>query len=136
MSELERFLAKVEKGDCWVWTGSRVPRGYGRLRLSSPRRMVYAHRWAYEWFIGPIPEGMEIDHLCRNPSCVNPDHLEAVTHRENVHRGEAGRNNRDKTHCPKGHRYDEENTAPRVGGGRRCRACLREGDRRRYAASA
>jgi hypothetical protein len=61
---------------CWVWTGYTDPNGYGRLHLSRPRRTVQAHRYVYEQLVGPIPEGLEMDHLCRNPSCVNPQHRE------------------------------------------------------------
>ena len=126
----DRFWSKVEFGDwldCWLWTASRVD-GYGRFRLggrgSSPAR---AHVVAYELLIGPVPDGLELDHLCRVPACVNPSHLEAVTHAENCRRGRAGAHNADKTHCPRGHPYDEENTywfGP-DGKWRDCRACVR-----------
>lgn len=84
-----RFWLRVHKtDDCWLWT-STLRRGYGRFWIA-PGRFVPAHRFAYELLVGPIPEGLELDHLCRNPACVNPAHLDPVTHRENVRRGKRG----------------------------------------------
>lgn len=88
-AELERFEAKLERvteSGCWIWLGYLNPKGYGRFRVSSKRFMQYAHRVSYEHFRAPIPPDMVMDHLCRVPSCVNPDHLEAVTPRENTMR--------------------------------------------------
>ena len=88
-----RFWAKVDVGHplgCWTWIAGRTSRGYGSFGQGGPKRRVYAHRYAYELLVGPIPDGLVIDHLCRNPSCVNPDHLEPVTHQENCRRGVAG----------------------------------------------
>jgi hypothetical protein len=119
----QRFWAKVDKsGDCWQWTAAKCSRGYGAFGVDrKPRR---AHRVAYELVVGPIPDGLELDHLCRNPSCVNPEHLEPVTHRENMRRGTGvfGVNAR-KTHCNSGHLYDEANTIWEPNGSRRCRMC-------------
>ena len=82
----ERFWAKVKKTDgCWLWTGWKNDRGYGNFEVDSTRT-VKAHRFAYEVLVGPIPDGLTLDHLCRNPSCVNPEHLEPVTLRENIMR--------------------------------------------------
>lgn len=88
----------------------------------------------YEHVKGPVPDGLELDHLCRVHNCVNPAHLEAVTHAENVRRGEAGLHNPEKTHCPNGHAYTEENTLvindPR-GAYRRCKKCHADYERKR-----
>lgn len=118
-----RFWSKVDAADCWEWTGGKDPEGYGRFRL--PSGWVRAHRWAWEHFVGPIPERLVLDHLCRNRGCVNPEHLEPVTVKVNVLRGTSFvSQNVAKTHCPKGHPYDEHNTIHR-NGRRVCRACER-----------
>lgn len=84
----ERFEARIDRsGDCWLWTGHTRPNGYGCFRVG--RKQTSVHRFAYEEFVGPIPEGMHVDHLCRVRSCANPLHLELVSPRENVLRGEA-----------------------------------------------
>lgn len=129
-SPLVRFLAKVERTDsgCWVWRGAIARPGYGRFFLGTT--VQWAHRCAYILLIGPIPKGTEIDHLCRNLLCVNPEHLEAVSHRENVRRGNAGKNWSAKTHCPQGHTYTDENTY-RWNNMRFCRTCQR-GYKERY----
>ena len=92
----------------WEWTANKDRAGYGLFWHDGERR---AHRWAYEYFVGPIPQDLVIDHLCRNTSCVNPNHLEPVTNKENVLRGEGfAARNAKLTHCPQGHPYDEKNT--------------------------
>jgi len=126
MTEAERFWAKVQKSEgCWLWT-ARKNNGYGSFSLTDSNATVFAHRWAYQSIVGPVPEGTELDHLCRTRACVRPDHLEPVAHRENVLRGEglAAKQAR-KTHCPKGHEYTSENTR-RYAGRRYCRQCGRE----------
>lgn len=130
---LERFLEKVRKTDnCWIWTGGHKAAGYGQFMVN--RKKVIAHRWAYEAFVGAIPEGLEIDHLCRNPPCVRPDHLEAVTREENCRRQWL-----DKTHCVNGHEYTNANTyvwRDRDGYlNRRCKTCNREKAREYYRRS-
>lgn len=127
-----RLFARVDKTEtCWLWTGPVNSYGYGRLAING--HQVMAHRLSYEFFVGPIPEGLTLDHLCRVRRCVRPEHLEPVTNAENVLRGESFvAVNKTKTHCPKGHVYDEANT--RVYRGRRhCRACDRERLARRRA---
>lgn len=115
----------------WLWTASLI-RGYGQFRVN--HRPAYAHRYAYEHLVGPVPEGLELDHLCRVRRCVNPDHLQPVTHRQNVLRGDSPTaDNAVKTHCPTGHPYDEANTYRRDDGHRKCRACNRRMSAAAYA---
>ena len=95
----------------------------GYIRYTRNGKTDYGHRWAYIDAHGSIPEGLQIDHLCRNRACINVDHLEAVTQFVNKSRGEAGKHNKDKTHCPHGHEYTEENTWRNHRGWRWCRAC-------------
>ena len=149
---LERLLASVtidQETGCWNRAGHRVSGWYTQIAIGGTRpARVYAHRASYEHFVGPIPEGLQLDHLCRNPICINPSHLEAVTPRENTMRGfSVSANNARKTHCIHGHSLADawiiKNTQQR-----RCRTCNTERhakwvaanrehkrayDRRRYA---
>jgi hypothetical protein len=122
----ERFWEKVVKTDtCWLWTGHIDGGGYGRFRPRASRS-PFAHRWAYEEVVGPVPEGLELDHVCRVRHCVNPDHLEPVTHRENILRSDNFMAHRARqTHCKWGHEFTPENTIARPGGLRGCRECKR-----------
>jgi hypothetical protein len=106
----DRFWSKVNKTDtCWLWTASVNHDGYGKF--SYKKRTFWVHRLSYLAIIGEIPEGMPLDHLCRVRNCVNPDHLEPVTNKENILRGEGpSAQNAKKTHCPQGHKYNKENT--------------------------
>lgn len=122
-----RFMAKVDRQPtgCWLWTAVTDKDGYG-LFTPSHHVQVRAHRWSYEHLVGPIPDGMQVDHLCRVHGCVNPAHLEPVTHRENQVRGSTfTATNLAKTHCPAGHPYDAGNTIIVRGSARLCRTCHR-----------
>ena len=114
---------RVLQNGCWSWRGRRTILGYGVFYLPV-RHNVYAHRIAYRMLVGPIPVGLEIDHLCRLTSCVNPSHLEAVTHGENLRRaGVYGLWQRRRTHCPQGHPYSAGNLYSQPDGRRTCRIC-------------
>lgn len=123
----DRFWSKIVAGPdcCWIWTGSTAESGgYGRFRLDG--RMHRAHRIAYQSLRGPIPPGSELDHLCRVTCCVNPDHLEPVTPRENVLRSRSvAADKARQTHCIYGHEFTEENIyrPPSRPNSRYCRAC-------------
>ena len=125
---LSRF--QVAEG-CWLWTGSINESGYGLLIEKAGGKQINhrAHRWSYEYHIGPIPDGLVLDHLCRVRRCVNPDHLEPVTDAENIRRGVSW--NGSKTHCKRGHEFTSENTGIQNGNHRFCRACRRMTDARR-----
>lgn len=135
-SNEERFWAKVEKTDtCWLWTGTK-PYGYGSFKTLEPSgayRSWQSHRYAFELLVGPVPDGLQLDHLCRVKACVNPAHLEPVTAVENTRRALTAPStiNAAKTHCKWGHSFDERNTRvdPRTGE-RICRTCSRERERR------
>ncbi len=102
---IERFWPRVEFTDtCWLWEGA-TSNGYGSVYVGG--RNMGAHRYSYAFCVGPIPQGLVIDHLCRVKRCVRPEHLEPVTNAENIRRGEGGKNKSDKTHCPAGHDYAE-----------------------------
>lgn len=124
---LERFLDKIDfpnsDDGCWQWN-STMSLGYGQVKRPKTRQWVSAHRYAHEQWVGPIPKGLVIDHLCHNPGCVNPNHLEAVTHQENLRRGRPGGERRRYNLCPQGHPYDEANTYHHPNGLRRCRICI------------
>lgn len=123
--ELDRFNSKVVQGanGCMVWHKPAMKdRGYGEFHLRGGR--IRAHRFAYIWAKGRIPDGYVIDHLCRNTMCVNPEHLEAVTQHENILRGISPSALKAKqTICKNGHEFTEANTFHRPEGGRRCLTC-------------
>lgn len=172
-----RFISKIAVDEsCWIWAYVTNQNGYGRYQITRSQPAVMAHRYAYELAYGPIPKGRVLDHLCRNPSCVRPDHLDAVTQGENLRRGLPSNDSSGtcrralhpwtaenilvdgsghrrcrqcregsewaahkrrhpglafgrRTHCPKGHAYDEANTITRRNGHRICRTCNNERQR-------
>jgi hypothetical protein len=128
MSTADRFWSKVngsDVADCWVWTAA-LNHGYGvfytHVDSAGRRRLIGAHRWAYDFLRGPFPDGLQLDHLCRNRACVNPWHLEPVTSQVNSERGSWGM----RQTCPQGHAYNDENTGRRTTRrGRECLTCRR-----------
>ncbi|PXH62351.1 HNH endonuclease signature motif containing protein [Klebsiella variicola] len=122
-----RLLSKVEKDletGCWIFTGSRLPSGYGILWNGA--RPTGAHRISFQLYKGEIPAGKEIDHICNNRSCVNPAHLQAISHKENIHKSSTlmGVNAR-KSHCKRGHPLNGENLHITPLGARQCKECMR-----------
>lgn len=121
--KLLKNIAFEPNTGCWLWSGYLASNGYGRFHRRA------AHRLVYEAVSGPIPAGLDLDHLCRVRQCVNPEHLEPVTRSENLRRGSGakmlGRMHRSKTHCPSGHEYNDDNTYVGKRGSRSCRECAR-----------
>src|SRR5580704_1514781 len=133
----------VQPGGCWMWKRPPTAQGYGQLRYEGRRWL--AHTVVYETLVRPVPKGMQLDHQCHNRDqacrggrtcphrlCVNPAHLEPATNLVNTRRGRAGAHEAEKTECPAGHPYDEENTYWSKATGRMCRICQR-GHKRAYA---
>lgn len=125
---IERFIkqARMAESGCIEWTGSVTNGGYGSFYPGPghPKAKLLAHRWAYEYFVGPIPAGLDLDHLCRVRNCVNVEHLEPVTRAENIRRAFE-----NYTHCPQGHLYDADNTYVHPNTAhRKCRKCSHERD--------
>ena len=125
---------------CWLWsgaTGGNRTHRYGVFWRPDLKKLVSAHRLSYETFVGPIPRGLVVDHRCRRPMCVNPEHLEPVTQKENLRRG-VGTRGSFQTHCIHGHEFTPENTGHGVSRGkdqRVCRTCKREWARRKRAST-
>lgn len=139
---VDRFWPKVDKngpvpahrpdlGPCWLWTASTVKDGYGQFHSGGKEsRTVKAHVYAYTLLVGPVPEGLQLDHLCRVRRCVNPQHLEAVTCKVNVMRGSTlAAENAAKTHCIRDHLLSGENLYVDKRGSRVCITCIREHQR-------
>lgn len=130
-AELARLnrLTRVQPDGCWEWQGNKTTNGYGKWQRGPGHSERAVHRIAFEHYRNtPIPQGMQLDHLCRNRVCLNPDHLEVVTPSENTLRQDHWE--RRKTHCPKGHEYNDENTRRTPKGKRVCRICDRTRKRR------
>lgn len=120
----DRIKSKItKKNGCWIWKGAVFKSGYGQLRIGGRNgRLMRAHRVSYECFREKISDGLEIDHLCRNTLCVNPDHLQAVTHSINMQR----RRDSGLNYCKHGHRWNKKTTYVRPDNGRReCRKCIK-----------
>ncbi len=128
---IERFFEKIQIDSitgCWNWTGAHLPSGYGIFfmrKVDGKIRYVYVHRFSWEYHHAEqIPEGFEPDHLCRNRQCANPSHIEVVTHKVNMLRGNTiAARNASRTYCPHGHEYNTENTKITKDDSRLCRAC-------------
>jgi HNH endonuclease len=128
---LKKLFARVDvvPDSCWMWTGP-LSDGYGRTGKDKDRDQL-VHRIVYKNLVGPIPDGFQLDHLCRNRACCNPAHLEPVTQKVNLLRGEgACAQHARKTHCKRGHEFTPENTGNASKGGRYCITCSREAARR------
>ena len=125
LNSISRVLDKrvIKTGDCWIWDGY-LTHGYGYISIN--KKKMRAHRAIYEYLVGPIPEGLELDHLCRNRACVNPNHLEPVTHAVNQRRGSYA----TKVICIKGHPLEGKNLSVTKSGGRSCKLCRRDAQRR------
>lgn len=124
---INRFANMVDFTEsCWNWTGCKNKDGYGRVSINGVNH--YPHRWFYELSYGKVKDGLELDHKCHNTSCCNPDHLDEVTHLENMRRS-FGNQNTKKTHCKNGHEFTKENTW-NYNGRRHCKICKKENLRR------
>lgn len=141
---IESRIARLSRSDpetgCWVWIGSKDKDGYGKVnaRLSDGTKVYLAHRMTYMYFVGGIPPDKEVDHKCKNTSCINPNHLRLLTHRENVEAGDYKTHHRNavKTHCIHGHALTAENTRIQRHKNtvmRHCKICARERKRKDMA---
>jgi hypothetical protein len=128
----EQFIIRDPNSGCWFFMGADDNNGYGGFRRSKEKggKWTKAHKVSYDLFVGKVPEGKILDHLCRVRCCVNPEHLEPVTYKENADRGLTGINMSSKTHCPQGHPYRGDNLYIKPNGGRDCKTCRKEANRR------
>lgn len=133
---IDRLMARVVKTEsgCWIWTGSTSHKGYGKIGIKKPTPKTLAtHVVTYTHYVGPVPKGLELDHKCKTPLCCNPDHLEPVTHKENVNRGSSPGAVIGRTgYCRRGHEMSEDNWyyLPDGSGRRQCRTCRNESRKR------
>ena len=128
LKRLEEHRLITPEG-CWLWTGHCGKGGYGQIgvgsRTDGTKRTAWVHRVSFQLYIGPIPDDLLLDHLCRNRPCFNPLHLQPLTPQENIHRGLTGKIHDGSTHCPNGHPWNTETTYIHPNGRwRRCRACM------------
>lgn len=128
---LDKSMPEPNTG-CWFWMGDTVKGGYGRTTIG--RVKVLSHRASYECFVNKIPKGLTVDHKCNQPNCINPQHLEAITQYDNTMKGKSFSTiNAQKTHCPKGHEYNQENTFYyKINARRDCKICMKERGRKQY----
>lgn len=124
LARFERLVLRNSTTGCWEWLGEKTRDGYGKWQRGPGHNNKIVHRIIYQHHKGPIQPGLQLDHLCRVRNCCNPDHLEPVTPSENTRRQDHAE--RRKTHCPKGHEYNEQNTRKTKDGKRVCRVCDRE----------
>ncbi len=125
LDNFEKYVSPEPNSGCWIWTGYISKQGYGRFSPKWKMSPLYAHRISYEIYKGKIPDGLALDHLCRVRCCVNPDHLEPVTYRENLLRGRGpgGVLFKPKTHCKAGHKFSDGSFYISGRGTRVCRLC-------------
>ena len=133
---IKKFYSRIKKtsDDCWEWQGGLYSNGYARCRFNGKEHLV--HRWAYETFIAMIPDGLHCHHVCYNRACVNPQHLELRTNRDNIFDKDSASTalyNMNKTHCKRGHEFNDHNTLVNKYGWRYCRTCHKERERSRRA---
>ena len=127
MDRVDKFIIPEPNSGCWLWLGGTVSNGYGKVgvRVNNKQHTRVAHLVIYEHLVGKVPNGLELDHKCRTKLCVNPDHLEPVTHLENQRRGTSPvAVAMAKTHCVRGHELSGENLYMTPDGRRQCRVCI------------
>lgn len=132
IARLDDNTYKDPNSGCWIWLNSLTPTGYPPARYTAFKKYVTAYRLSYFLYRGEIPDGLEVDHICRMRCCINPWHLRLVTHAENTRRGiypKSTHRNGRKTHCKRGHEFNENNTYIDNRGNRQCRICIREKNR-------
>ena len=136
MRDIDRVLRRLDVSDCWEWKLCVDKNGYGITHAGSSTdgslKTVKVHRFVYQQMVGPIPEGMDIDHLCVNRKCANPDHLRPLAKPDHGRLSPGGMINKRKTHCPSGHSYSEFGYTERNSGCRKCKVCSNARRKARY----